>query len=67
GWALPGNTRFGKKGSGNKIKAKVADYLKQFFLNGNLNPKNKLTASAMRKELLELAHSGEIDEDHVPK
>lgn len=67
GWALPGNTRFGKKGSGKKIKAKVVDYLKQFFLNGNLNPKDKLTAKEMHEELLELAHSGEIDEDHVPK
>ncbi|CAG8479697.1 24430_t:CDS:1 [Cetraspora pellucida] len=67
GWALPENTKFSKKGSRKKIKTKVIDYLKQFFLNSNLNPKDKLIAKELYEELLELAHSGEIDEDHVPK
>ncbi|CAG8811100.1 16967_t:CDS:1, partial [Cetraspora pellucida] len=67
GWALLENTKFDKKGSRKKIKTKVIDYLKQFFLNGNLNPKDKLTAKEMYEELLELVHFGEIDEDHVPK
>ncbi|CAG8816035.1 34149_t:CDS:1, partial [Gigaspora margarita] len=67
GWALLGNTRFSKKGSGKKIKTKIVDYLKQVFLNGNLNPKDKLTAKELYEELLELAHSGEINEDYVPK
>ncbi|CAG8787752.1 35910_t:CDS:1, partial [Gigaspora margarita] len=66
-WALPENTRFGKKGSRKKIKAKVVDYLKQFFLNSNLNPKDKLIAKEMHKELLKLANFGEINKDHVPK
>ncbi|CAG8738975.1 25110_t:CDS:2 [Gigaspora margarita] len=52
GWALPGNTRFGKKGRRKKLKP------------SNLNPKDKLTAKEMHEKLLELAHSGEIDEDH---
>ncbi|CAG8713035.1 4783_t:CDS:1, partial [Racocetra fulgida] len=66
-WALPGNTKFGKKGGGKKIKTKVVNILKQFFLNDNLNPKDKLTAKGIHEELLRFAHSGEIKEDHVPK
>ncbi|CAG8690889.1 7348_t:CDS:1, partial [Cetraspora pellucida] len=41
GWALPENTKFGKKGSGKKIKTKVIDYLKQFFLNELLQDRFK--------------------------
>ncbi|CAG8801914.1 30854_t:CDS:2, partial [Gigaspora margarita] len=67
GWALLGNTRFSKKGGEKKIKPKVVSILKQLFLNGNLNPKDKLTAKEMHEELLKFAHSGEIDEDYVPK
>ncbi|CAG8810902.1 20079_t:CDS:2, partial [Gigaspora margarita] len=52
GWALLENTRFGKKGGRKKIKPKVVSILKQLFLNGNLNPKDKLTAKKMHKELL---------------
>ncbi|CAG8685266.1 6951_t:CDS:1, partial [Dentiscutata heterogama] len=66
-WALPKNTRFVKKSSGKKIKAKFVVYLKQFFLNGNLNLKDKLTAKKMYEELLKLVYSEEIDKDHVPK
>ncbi|CAG8599399.1 11758_t:CDS:1, partial [Cetraspora pellucida] len=67
GWASPANAKFGKKGGGKRIKAKVVNFLKQFFLNGNLNPKDKMTAKEMHKELLRFARSGEIEEDHVPK
>ncbi|CAG8741280.1 4936_t:CDS:2, partial [Racocetra fulgida] len=42
GWASPANAKFGKKGGGQRIKANV-----QFFLNGNLNPKDKMTAKEM--------------------
>ncbi|CAG8535471.1 15362_t:CDS:2 [Dentiscutata heterogama] len=57
GWALPRNTRFGKKGVKNKIKIKVVSILKQPFLNSNLNPKDKLMAKEMYEELLRFAHS----------
>ncbi|CAG8832660.1 6805_t:CDS:1, partial [Gigaspora margarita] len=43
GWAFPANTKFGKKGADKKIQAKIVTLLKQFFLNGNINPKDKLT------------------------
>ncbi|CAG8826010.1 38271_t:CDS:2, partial [Gigaspora margarita] len=65
--SLSENTRFGKKGSEKKIKAKIVDYLKQSFLNSNLYSKDKLTATEMHEKLLKLAHSEEINEDHVLK
>ncbi|CAG8731797.1 10575_t:CDS:2, partial [Gigaspora margarita] len=39
GWAFPDNSKFGKKG-GERIKKKVIELLKQFFLNGNVNSEN---------------------------
>ncbi|CAG8623793.1 11267_t:CDS:2, partial [Scutellospora calospora] len=64
GWVVLGSTRFGKKGSRKKIKAKVVSILKQLFLNGNLNPKDKLIAKEMHEELLRFVDSEEIEEDH---
>ena len=67
GWVFPANAKFGKKGKGKKIKAKIVNLLKQFFLNGNINPKDKLTAQEMHMELEEFARSGEIDNDDIPQ
>ncbi|CAG8435251.1 1823_t:CDS:2 [Scutellospora calospora] len=52
GWASSTNAKFGKKGRGKRIKVNVVDFLKQFFLNGNLNPNDKMTAKEMHEELL---------------
>ncbi|CAG8670498.1 16738_t:CDS:2, partial [Cetraspora pellucida] len=67
GWAFPANAKFEKKGTGKKIKAKVVSLLKQFFLNGNINPNNKITAQEMHTELKEFARSREIDNDDIPQ
>ena len=67
GWAFPANAKFGKKGAGKKIKTKVVNLLKQFFLNGNINPKDKMTAQEMHMELKEFTRSGEIDNDDIPQ
>ncbi|CAG8599737.1 2889_t:CDS:1, partial [Racocetra fulgida] len=61
------NAKFGKKGGGKRIRTEVVNILKQLFLNRNLNPKNKMTAKEMRKELLRFVRAGEIEEDHVPQ
>ncbi|CAG8487185.1 1687_t:CDS:2 [Gigaspora rosea] len=66
-WAFPANAKFKKKGGGKRIKAEVVNILKQFFLNGNLNPKDKMTAKEMHEELLKFARTGEIEDDHVPQ
>ncbi|CAG8790917.1 20279_t:CDS:2, partial [Gigaspora margarita] len=67
GWAFSANAKFRKKGGGKRIKAEVVNILKQFFLNGNLNPKDKMTAKKMHEELLKFTHAREIENDHVPQ
>ncbi|CAG8458672.1 12482_t:CDS:2 [Gigaspora margarita] len=67
GWAFSANTKFEKKGTGKKIKAKIITLLKQFFLNRNINPKDKLTAQEMCMELEEFVQSGEINNDDIPQ
>ncbi|CAG8595450.1 24205_t:CDS:1 [Gigaspora margarita] len=65
GWVFLANAKFGKKGKEKRIKAEIVNILKQFFLNRNLNPKNKRTAKEMHKELLRFMHAREIEEDNV--
>ncbi|CAG8515725.1 6287_t:CDS:2 [Racocetra fulgida] len=67
GWASPTYAKFRKKGDEKRIKPKVVNILKQFFLNENLNLKDKMIAKEMRDELLKFMHFGEIKEDHVPQ
>ncbi|CAG8502338.1 9668_t:CDS:10, partial [Scutellospora calospora] len=61
------NAKFGKKGGGKKIKKKVVNLLKQFFLNRNINAKDKLTAQEMHLELKKFAQSREIDDEDIPQ
>ncbi|CAB5188464.1 unnamed protein product [Rhizophagus irregularis] len=67
GWALKENQVFGGKGSGKRMTKKVKSLLEHFFLNGNINPRDKLTAQGMRDELLKYVESEEIEEQDVPK
>ncbi|CAB4397031.1 unnamed protein product [Rhizophagus irregularis] len=50
-WVLKSNQKFGGKGKEKRIKKKVKE-LKSFFLNGNLNQKDKMLAKDMYNELL---------------
>ncbi|CAG8854322.1 36347_t:CDS:1, partial [Gigaspora margarita] len=52
---------------GERIKKKVIELLKQFFLNGNVNPEDRLNAQGMHAELMEFVRAGEIEEKNVPK
>ncbi|CAG8826041.1 6726_t:CDS:1, partial [Gigaspora rosea] len=47
------------------IKKKVVNLLKQFFLNGNINTKDKLTAQEIYLELKKFAQSGEINNENI--
>ena len=67
GWALKENQVFGGKGSGKRMTKKVKSLLELFFLNGNLNARDKLTAQEMHDELLKYVESEEIEEQDVPK
>ena len=46
---------------------KVKSLLELFFLNGNINARDKLNAQEMHDELLKYVESGEIEEQDVPK
>ncbi|EXX57761.1 hypothetical protein RirG_204100 [Rhizophagus irregularis DAOM 197198w] len=45
----------------------VKELLKSFFLNGNLNQKDKMSAKDMYNELLTFVESGELKAEDVPK
>ncbi|CAG8847506.1 32412_t:CDS:2, partial [Gigaspora margarita] len=61
------NAKFDKKGKGKKIKKKVVNLLKQFFLNRNINAKDKLTAQEMHLELKKFTQFKEIDDENIPQ
>ena len=67
GWALKSNQKLGGKGKGKRMKKQVKELLKSFFLNGNLNQKDKMSAKDMYNELLIFVESGKIEAEDVPK
>ncbi|GBC29212.2 hypothetical protein GLOIN_2v1767205 [Rhizophagus irregularis DAOM 181602=DAOM 197198] len=67
GWTLKSNQKFGGKGKGKRMKKKVKELLKSFFLNGNLNQKDKMLAKDMYNELMKFVESGELEAEDVPK
>jgi hypothetical protein len=67
GWALKSNQKLGGKGKGKRMKKQVKELLKSFFLNGNLNQKDKMSAKDMYNELLTFVESGELEAEDVPK
>lgn len=67
GWALRNNQKYGKKGSGKRMTATVKAYLEGYFLSGNANKTDRMSAKDMVKELQNLAKEGEIQLDDVPE
>ena len=67
GWALKSNQKLGGKGKGKRMTKKVKELLKSFFLNGNLNQKDKMSAKEIYNELLTFVESGELEAKDVPK
>jgi hypothetical protein len=67
GWALKSNQKLGGKGKGKRMKKQVKELLKSFFLNGNLNQKDKMSAKDMYNELLVFVESGELEAENIPK
>ncbi|GES84628.1 hypothetical protein GLOIN_2v1766858 [Rhizophagus clarus] len=67
GWALKSNQKLRGKRKGKKMKKNVKELLKSFFLNGNLNQKDKMLAKNMHNELLMFVESGELKADDIPK
>ena len=66
GCALKDNQKLGNRGSA-RIKKNIKTMLKGFFLNGNRNDKDKMSAKAMHAELLEFVKNGDIEAEDIPK
>ncbi|GES77140.1 hypothetical protein GLOIN_2v1791933 [Rhizophagus clarus] len=66
-WALKSNQKFGKKEKGKRMKKQVKELLKSFFLNGNLNQKDRMLIKDMHNKLLNFVKSGELEAKDIPK
>ncbi|CAG8827352.1 18404_t:CDS:2, partial [Gigaspora margarita] len=67
GWALKNNQKYGQRGSRKRITSTVRAYLKGFFLAGNLNKTDRMSAKDMITELKKLVEEGEIQKNEVPE
>ena len=55
----------GQRGSGKRITSKVRTYLEGFFLAGNVNKADRMSAKDMAMELKKL--EGEIQNEEIPE
>ena len=66
GWALRSSHKYGQRGSGKRITSKVRTYLEGFFLAGNVNKADRMSAKDMAMELKKLVE-GEIQNEEIPE
>ena len=66
-WTLRSNQKYGKKGSGKRMTATVKAYLEGYFLAGNVNKTDRMSAKDMVIQLQDLAKEGEIQFDDIPE
>jgi len=67
GWALKSNQKYGKRGAGKRMTNTVKSYLESYFLAGNMNKTDQMTAKDMVEQLQILANEGEIQVEDVPE
>jgi len=67
GWTLKSNQKYGKKGAGKRMTTTVKSYLESYFLAGNINKTDRMTAKDMVEQLQILADEGEIQVEDVPE
>ena len=67
GWALRECQEFGKRGGGKHMTERVKQLLKTYFLSGDVDKKNRFTASTMLEELQKKVAIGELEIDEIPK
>ena len=65
GWALQSNQKYGKKGSEKRMMATVKAYLERYFLVGNVNKTDRISAKDMVTQLQHLASEDGIQSDDV--
>ena len=67
GWALREYQEFSKRGGGKHMTERVKQLLKTYFLSGDVDKKNRFTASTMLEELQKKVAIGELEIDEIPK
>ncbi|RHZ55862.1 hypothetical protein Glove_410g28 [Diversispora epigaea] len=67
GWALRSNQRLEKRGSGKRITERVKEYLVAFFLAGDANKTERMSATEMVNTLNQLSKEGEIKGEDIPQ
>ncbi|RIB28493.1 hypothetical protein C2G38_2157852 [Gigaspora rosea] len=67
GWALKENQAYGVRGGRKRMSENVKGLLERFFLNGNLNVRDRMIVQEMHDELYKFVESGEINEEDIPK
>ncbi|CAG8697314.1 3712_t:CDS:2 [Racocetra persica] len=67
GWALKSNQKYGKRGAGKRMTSTVKSYLEGYFLAGNVNKTDRMTAKDMVEQLQILAEEGEILVEDIPE
>ncbi|RHZ86788.1 hypothetical protein Glove_46g82 [Diversispora epigaea] len=67
GWAIKGEQKYGKKGSGTCIAKEVVDLLKGFFHAGNANSSQRYLPEDMFRALSEKADNNELEHTKILK
>ena len=67
GWALRERQEFGKRGGGKHMTEQVKQLLKTYFLSGDVDKKNRFTASKMLEELQKKVGMDELEVDEILK
>jgi hypothetical protein len=65
--ALKNKQKYGIRGRGKRMRKKVKFYLEGYFLAGNINKTDRMTAKEMVSQLHVLAHEGEIQVENIPE
>lgn len=64
---MKSNQKYGRRGGGKRMTKKVRSYLESYFLSGNMNKSDRMTANDMINQLQTLANEGEIQVEDVPE
>jgi hypothetical protein len=67
GWALKSKQKYGIRGGEKRMTKKIKSYLEGYFLAGNINKTDRMTAKEMVSQLHILVDEGEIQVENIPE
>ncbi|CAG8666128.1 18593_t:CDS:1 [Acaulospora morrowiae] len=65
GWALKNNQILDRRDVGKRMSSQIREYLEEFFLAGNANKTDRISATQMVKELDKLAIEDKIESNDI--